>query len=326
MQAVPSTRAHTSALPRLLLYLCAVMVGGALFSWPLFWLGKTFAQSWLPGSSLEALAPARWLAETAERAHFPRYFNRSVLVCALLFIWPLLRSLRVDGALLPSWRPVGAGLRQWALGFLLAAGLLLFLGTAFVQMGAHTLREEPVWLVLGGPLAAAIGAGVVEEFFFRALLLGLLMRTFRTGPAVFWTTFIYALVHFLKPPVKWRLDDASVTWSSGFEVLGQIARGFGDVDFLLAEFATLFAVGWVLARARLQTGSLWAGIGLHGGWVFGLKYFSALTRHPGGWLPWIGENLKIGLLPLAMVLFTGWLALRLLPRCAENHLRQSTSS
>lgn len=325
MQVVPSTPAHTSALPRLLLYLFAVMLGGALFSWPLFWLGKTFASTWLPGSSLEALAPARWLAETAERAHFPRYFNRAVLACAVLFIWPLLRSLRVDGALLPSWRPVAGGLRQCALGFALAAGLLLLLGTSFVLMGAHTLRPEPEWLALGAPLGAAVGAGVVEEFFFRALLLGLLIRTFRTGPAVFWTTFIYALVHFLKPPVKWRIADESVTWSSGFEVLGQIARGFGDVDFLLAEFATLFAVGWVLARARLQTGSLWAGIGLHGGWVFGLKYFSTLTRHSGGWLPWIGDNLKIGLLPLLMVLFTGWLALRFLPRQVTNDLRLGTS-
>jgi hypothetical protein len=33
-----------------------------------------------------------------------------------------------------------------------------------------------------------------------------------------------------------------------------------------------------------------------------------------GWLPWIGPNLKIGLVPLVMVLITGWLALRLLPR------------
>lgn len=317
MQAVPPHSPAPSALPRLLLYLAAVMAGGALLAWPLFMLGKGFA-SWLPGSSWADFGPAQWLADTARRAHFPRYFNRAVLVCALVFMWPLLRSLRVDGALLPAWRPVAAGLRQWALGFSLAAGLLLALGAGFMLMGAHTLRGEPEWLALGEPMSAALGAGIVEEFFFRALLLGLLMRTLRTGPAVFWTTFIYALVHFLKPPLKWRIADEAVTWTSGFEVLGQIARGFGDVNFLLAEFATLFAVGWVLARARLQTGALWAGIGLHGGWVFGLKYFSALTRHPGGWLPWIGENLKIGLLPLATVLLTGWLALRLLPRRADK--------
>lgn len=95
-------------------------------------------------------------------------------------------------------------------------------------------------------------------------------------------------------------------------MLKQIAAGFGDVQFLLAEFATLFAVGWVLAQVRLQTGALWAGIGLHGGWVFGLKYFSALMAYNSGWLPWIGPNLKIGLAPLLTVLCTGWIASRLL--------------
>ena len=77
--------------------------------------------------------------------------------------------------------------------------------------------------------------------------------------------------------------------------------------------ATLFAVGWVVAQMRMQTGALWAGIGLHGGWVFGLKYFTALTitseaLNRGETLPWIGSNLKIGLAPFATVLFTGFMA------------------
>ena len=85
------------------------------------------------------------------------------------------------------------------------------------------------------------------------------------------------------------------------------------LDFLLAEFFTLFAVGWVVAQARVTTGSLWPGIGLHAGWVFGLKYFSALTLGSkallrGDHLPWIGLNLKMGLVPFGVVLFTGWLA------------------
>ena len=114
-----------------------------------------------------------------------------------------------------------------------------------------------------------------------------------------------------------RAMDPHASMVEGFAVLAQIARGFGDVQFLLAEFATLFAVGWVLTQVRMKTGALWAGIGLHGGWVFGLKYFSALTLYQTGWLPWIGPNLKIGLAPLVTVLFTGWLVLRLLPKKAQ---------
>jgi len=299
------------ALPKLLLYLFAVMLGGALLSVPLFHFGKA-AHGWLSASSLHDSGLVKWLLAEIERAQFTRYFNRAVLVCAIVFIWPFTRWVRLERALLPAWRPFNAGLKQGVVSFVLAAGLLLALGFTFLQIGAYQLRPDPRWWKLGEPITAALGAGIVEEFFFRGLLLGLLLRTMTETKALLALTFVFALIHFLKPPEGWQISDAAVTWSSGFLVLQQIALGFGDVDFLLAEFATLFAVGWVLAKIRLQTGALWAGIGLHGGWVFGLKYFSALTTYSGSWLPWIGTNLKVGLMPLCTVLFTGWLASRLL--------------
>lgn len=301
----------SSALPKLLLYLLVVMLGGALLAVPLFHLGKA-ALGWLSAPSWQDVGAAKWLRSEIERAHFTRYFNRAVLVCAIALIWPFLRWVKLDRSLLPTWKPISTGLKQWALGFFLASGLLLALGFVFYKLGAYQLHPHPRWWKLGEPITAALGAGIVEEFFFRGLLLGLLLRTMTTRTALIAGTFVFALVHFLKPPEGWQIEDAAVTWSSGFLVLQQIALGFGDVQFLLAEFATLFAVGWVLAQVRMQTGALWAGIGLHGGWVFGLKYFSALTAHTNGWLPWIGANLKIGLAPLLMVLFTGWLASRLL--------------
>lgn len=299
------------ALPKLLLYLLVVMLGGALLAVPLFHLGKA-AYGWLSTPAWQDIGIAKWLRTEIERAHFTRYFNRAVLVCAIVFIWPFLRWVRLDRSLLPTWKPFRTGLKQWALGFALASGLLLALGFVFFKIGAYQLHPDPRWFKFGEPITAALGAGIIEEFFFRGLLLGLLLRTMSTRSALLAGTFVFALVHFLKPPEGWQIDDAAVTWSSGFLVLQQIAVGFGDVQFLLAEFATLFAVGWVLAQARMQTGALWAGIGLHGGWVFGLKYFSALTTYSNGWLPWIGANLKIGLAPLLMVLFTGWIASRLL--------------
>ncbi|MCB1275455.1 CPBP family glutamic-type intramembrane protease [Prosthecobacter sp.] len=301
----------SSALPKLLLYLLVVMLGGALLAVPLFHLGKA-AHGWLSAPSWQNVGPAKWLLSEIERAHFTRYFNRAVLVCAIALIWPFLRWVKLDRSLLPTWKPFGTGIKQWALGFALASGLLLALGFAFFKLGAYHLHPQPRWFKFGEPITAALGAGIVEEFFFRGLLLGLLLRTMSTRSALIAGTFVFALVHFLKPPEGWQIDDTAVTWSSGFLVLQQIALGFGDVQFLLAEFATLFAVGWVLAIVRMQTGALWAGIGLHGGWVFGLKYFSALMIYNNGWLPWIGANLKIGLAPLLMVLFTGWLATHLL--------------
>lgn len=303
-----------SALPKLLLYLTAVMLGGALLAPWLFDLGQA-ARGWLSGSSS---APAKWLLNEIEKAHFTRYFNRAVLICAIVFIWPFLRWVRLDRSLLPVWKPVSTGLKQWIIGFVLAAGLLLLLGFIFLKMGAYQLRSNPNWLKFSEPVTASLGASIIEEFFFRGLLLGLLLRTMSNRNALLSGTFVFALVHFLKPPEGWQIADAEITWTSGFLVLRQIAVGFGDVDFLLAEFATLFAVGWVLAQARMKTGALWAGIGLHGGWIFGLKYFSSLTRYQDGWLPWVGSNLKIGVMPLIVVLLTGWLTLKLIP---TNHLQ-----
>ena len=134
-----------------------------------------------------------------------------------------------------------------------------------------------------------------------------------------------AVVHFMKPPEGMAIPATEVAWHSGFQVIGQILGHFGHLDFLLAEFATLCAVGWVLVTTRLRTGRLWAGIGLHAGWVFGLKYFSSLTRgskelRAGEWLPWIGTNLKIGLVPLVVVVLTGGLVLWLARRWSAGPL------
>jgi membrane protease YdiL (CAAX protease family) len=303
----------SSALPKLVLYLLAVMLGGALLAPVLFDLGKAGAE-WLGTNSLGETAAGQSLLKSIRNAHFTRYFNRAVLVCAIVFIWPFLRWVKIDRSLLPAWRPFSLGLKQWGVGFVLSSGLLLLLGLVFLQAGAYKLRPEPAWTHFSEAISAALGASLVEEFFFRSLLLGLLLRTMQTRSALFWSTFVFALVHFLKPPANWQIPDTQIDWASGFLVLAQIAKGFGNIQFLLAEFATLFAVGWVLTSVRLRTGSLWASIGLHGGWVFGLKYFSGLTLHQKGWLPWIGMNLKIGLAPLVTVLFTGWLTWFLLQK------------
>jgi uncharacterized protein len=302
LQASAKQPRPSSALVKLLLYLLLVMLGGALLAPVLFSAGKAV----LPWLQEHPSGAANWLGKEIQRAHFTRYFNRAVLICALGLIWPFLRSLKVGRELLPRARPWGAGLRLFAGHFALACGLLLLMGGGFFLLGAYQARSVPQWQAVAPALTAALSVSVVEEVLFRTLLLGLLLRTSSLRQAAITGTLLFAAVHFLKPPADWKLADDAVTWTSGLDVLRQISLGFLDVRFLLAEFATLTAVGWVLTQARLRTGQLWASMGLHAGWVFGLKYFSGLVVHQPGWLPWIGENLKIGLAPLLVVLFTGW--------------------
>ena len=291
------------ALAKLLLYIGAVLLGGALLA------------PWLVQAGLAAFPePEGWLAEQVHKAPFARFFSRACQFWAVVLLWPLIRWTGMDRALFPPLRPVSSGLREYALGFALAAGLLLALGAGLVSAGLFRMRPEPAWGGVGEPLSAALGAGVLEELFFRGALFGLLLRSLPLRSAVLATTFLFAFVHFLRPPEGWVLPVEEVTWSSGLLALRAIGATFGDAHFLLAEFATLFAVGWVLCAARVRTGRLWASMGLHGGWVFGLKYFSALTLsskalRAGEHLPWMGVNLKIGLLPLVVIALTGGLFL-----------------
>jgi len=219
----------------------------------------------------------------------------------------------------PASNPPRLGRRISASAFFSAASLLLQLGWGLVHGGVYLLRADAPWWGLSTPLTAALGASVVEEILFRGFVLGLLLRSMRVSTAVFWTTFVFALVHFLKPPEHVSVADDAVGWGTGFWLIGQILANFGHVEFLLADFCTLFAVGLVLAQARVRTRALWCSMGLHAGWVFGLKYFSALTRgskplREGDHLPWIGENLRIGLVPLMVVLITGWIAIAITRR------------
>ena len=296
---------------KLIAYFAAVMVGAAILTPVLFWAGKSFAAS-MDASGSEGLG---WLSSALRRGDFSRYFNRAVLIMALVLVYPMVRWAGFDRSLFPKWSPASSGLRHCLVGFFGAAALLLLLGWGLIGGGAYKLKPEPSWSSVGSALIAAFSVGFIEEFFFRGALLGLFLKSLSRAQALIWCTFIFAIVHFLKPPESFVLLPESVTWLSGFAMIGQILKSFGNLNFLLAEFLTLFAVGWVLAQARLKTGRLWVSIGLHAGWVFGLKYFSALTfstrasKH-GDMLPWIGTNLKVGLLPLVVVLFTGWLVLR----------------
>ena len=96
--------------------------------------------------------------------------------------------------------------------------------------------------------------------------------------------------------------------------MGQIFAQFENPMFIAKGFSTLFAVGLVLGWARIYTSSLWLSMGLHAGWVFCVKTYDYHSNIPKKFnkdflLPYIGSDLKEGLIPLIGVILTGIIAI-----------------
>ena len=280
---------------RIAVYFLGVLALGALLAPWLLWGGH-----WLGGltSSLEFL----------QRVPFARYFNRAMLVAAVALLWPLVRSLQVrrrsDFGLLPNAR----WMRDLGVGFALAAGLLFALGGILLWAGYYKWRAALPWGSLFSAALSAAAVAILEEALFRGAMLGLVLRHSRAWSAQIFVAALYAIVHFLKPPVDAAALDSEINWFSGFQLLPRVFWQFADPWLLLGGFLTLFLVGLVLGFVTQRTHSLWCAIGLHAGWVFGLKTFSAFTAPTrSDLLPWVGQNLLIGLGPLLTIVLTALL-------------------
>jgi membrane protease YdiL (CAAX protease family) len=274
------------------------------------------------GKALAAAAQAgdlpgviEWLAAACGRAKFGRFFDRSLLLSALVLLPLLLYRVRrlqpsaPDGpchALRPLSWPNAA--RHAMVACALSGGLLWVMVLALDASGAlvPAAKNLAPGKALQKILLPAIAAPLVEEWLFRGLLLGLWLRFARPVAACIGTSLVFAIVHFLKPPAGTVIGDPS-HWLAGFQLLGKILLHFIDPRFFVADFATLLGVGMILAWARLRTASLWFPIGLHAGWIVAFKAFNqsyrVLESHPLH--PWaMGDSMRSGLLPLLTLAVT----------------------
>jgi len=302
---------------KLTAFVGAVVFLGALLAPQLYGLGQWINEKgWLEGTGV---------GDSIERAKITRYFNRALQGSALLLAYPFVRWLGLKRG--SNWLLLEKNPARWkhlSFGFYLAAGTLLALGMFYVRIGWYRTWDsgETVAAIFFSALGTGFAVALLEEFLFRGALFGLILRTLSPKPALIFLSAFFAVVHFLKPPDN--LDLPPVEWDTGFWLLGQIFGQFGDVvDFLLPELVLLFAVGWVLGYARLKSGSLWMSIGLHAGWVFGIKFFSGSTRRAvpvEEMLPWAGPSLRVGVLSVVIVCLTGvavwWLLKKKYPQSA----------
>jgi uncharacterized protein len=281
-------------LGKILAYFFGVIVLGALLAPPLYWAGQAVA-----GHSV-----LQFLANT----DFQKFFNRSVLIAALALLWPTVRWLRIG-----SVRELGLerDQRWWKrclAGFLIAGVLVLALGIVYISIDIYRWKKELPWSRLPTLMISAVAVALVEESLFRAGILGLFRRSLSTRAAVLWTSIVFSAVHFLKPDDK--VEVAQVGWCTGFEMIPHVFHKFSEPMLLLGEFTTIFVLALMLGDVTVRTRSLWMAIGLHAGIVFAKMSFSKFTKREEAYLPWVGEELQIGLVSVG-VLLIAWLLARL---------------
>jgi CAAX protease family protein len=273
------------------LYLVVVLLGGALLA-PFLYVAARWGSGY-------------WnvLSELAD-APFHRYVHRATLGLAFLGLWPLLKSLGMR-----SWAEVGLTKpgRHWKnLGGGLALGFLSLAGVAGMGLAARVrfFRTDATFGELSGEIVSAILAAAtvafLEELLFRGVVFGGLRKAHHWLTALTVSSALYAWVHFFRTPE----NPGRVDWTSGFVILGEMLRGLADLNTLLPGIFVLGLAGAILAICYQRTGNLYCSIGLHAGWVFWLKSYSAITSG-NAQVPAGGNGTFWG----SRNLYDGWLAL-----------------
>jgi membrane protease YdiL (CAAX protease family) len=225
---------------------------------------------------------------------------------AIVFLWPLLRWLRIKGRRDLGLEPNRGWFRDILIGFLLSSLPVILCEIFLVQRGLYSMRAGFSWVAILPLIGTAVIVPLIEESLFRGLFLGVLLRGLRPWPANLLSAAIFSIVHFLKAPDQ---TTSTIRWFSGFVSLSHSFDQFSEPMLVLGGFTTLSVIGIVLAHARLSTRSLWLPIGLHAGWILASEAFGKMAQREVVALPWIGKNLQVGLVPLAICLLT-WVLLR----------------
>ena len=179
-------------------------------------------------------------------------------------LWTAHRSgpdkIAKESGLLEKGSPLGI----WLRGFLFGAGTLscylLFLHLVDERAfeGSKNWTKFSIDVLKYIPLS--LGIGFLEDLLFFGFLFAIFNE--RILPC----SFFYAITHFLSPSKNyhWEHETALAGWEALQAMGASLLEGFSSPIELLG----LLLVGIVLCLARAKTGSIWLGMGIHGGWYY----------------------------------------------------------
>ena len=235
----------------------ALAIGGALV---LGCLSAPPLYSWIQSWS----SPPDW--------PYSRVFDRAAMLSLLVMLVLLRRHLDLGGVK-QAFR-----LGTWPdRSFAFFVGLVLSTALALAVVPLLVAGDKMVWsgmaagtlaLKLLEALPGAIAVSVIEESFFRVLILDGLTRRLRVAAAVLFCSAFYAAVHFIAPVKTFVYPGWSL--GVGFDYMGQIFSRY-TLPAVLAGMMGLLLIGIVLCWAIRRTRSIYLCIGLHAGWFFVAK-------------------------------------------------------
>lgn len=254
------------------------------------------------------LAPILYYALEPFHIPFHRVMARALLLSALGALFLFRGRLR-----LREWWPRDrAAWLQVGLGFFIAlVSAQAMIGLYLAGCGFHTVWQTPVRSLVVAAFAALI-VPLIEETIFRGFLVTTLVEAAGRRAGWLLAALVYALAHFLRMPAE-TYGEPVHPWSGATGVVSILA-GLGHGDFLDGRFLNLFLVGLILGGIFLRVGRLWLCAGLHGGWIFILMSFSALTRaEETPRVSWLGGDLLSSPITSAVLLAVGLFLWRFYP-------------
>jgi len=241
------------------------------------WLGAL--QYWMrarPGT--QALSPS-----------FSDIFNRLFMVLAITLFFVFRRLFRVQSLSQLGLQPAQQVYRDLSRGFFCTLLSMVALAAVMSLCGIFTpyfrLSLAATLERCATALLSAIAAALLEEIFFRGLVFRALLEDWWRWMAFVTASFFYSALHFVKPVQKIILSGLD-PWA-GFRHLAYAFMPFFDPVTLFPALFGLFLIGLVLGYAFYRTGSLYLSIGLHAGWIFGLKtlrVYGDYRREDLGWI------------------------------------------
>lgn len=226
-----------------------------------------------------------------------RVARRLLMLVALVLLIVCRRRLDIASLTATGLRRRPGWLRELAVGVGVGVGSLAAFAVVLALIGAWRVAPspKPVLALLGKSLVAGAAVGLIEEVLFRGFLLQSLAGSLGTRWALVWSSAFYSVLHFFQAKV--RVPVGFDSWI-GFRTVGEFFKPLLAEPAILATPSRwdesivpgtlgLFLVGMVLGYAFVRSRGLYVSIGLHGGWVFMLKFQRAFIDRAGHDLDWL---------------------------------------